>query len=292
MIKSMTGYGVSQAADFGRRFTVEIRSVNHRYSDINVKTPRNYGYLEDTVRKCLSSYVSRGKVDVFITVEAIAGIEGEVMLNPSMAKGYFEALCDLKKELELQDDIKIEHMTRFSDIFSVIKAQDNNDEIVNLISKIAADAAEGFTEMRAAEGKKLYEDMISGLEDIKKDVAQIEQQAPKIVEQYQRRLTDRMTELLDAHPIDEGRLLNEVAIFADRVNVNEELVRLKSHIQQMTGLLEASEPVGRKLDFLIQEMNREINTIGSKSNDISVARKVIDIKSGIEKLREQTQNIE
>jgi len=292
LIKSMTGYGFCEGISSGKHITVEIRSVNHRYSDLNIKTPRGYGYLEEPVRKCAAKFISRGKADIYVNLEGIEGEDGEVILNSALAEGYYNAMNTLLEKYNIDDSVRLEHLIRFSDVFSVRKTDENTDEIENAVCGVTLLAGEAFTAMRVKEGEKLYADLSAGLETIGRSVMQIEERAPQIVQDYSNRIRERMTEILEGHDIDENRLLNEVAVFSDRVNVNEEIVRLKSHLNQMGELFEADEPVGRKLDFLIQETNREVNTIGSKSNDIDVARIVIDIKSGIEKLREQVQNIE
>lgn len=292
MIKSMTGYGTAEAVGCGKRFTVEIKSVNHRYSDISVKTPRNYGYLEEVVKNVLSSYIVRGKVDVYISVESIEGVSGDVTLNSEMAKGYYDALCKMAQDLNIEEKVGILHLVNFSDIFSIVRKAEDSEEIINLVNEITNNACISFTQMRAREGEKLYEDLTGGLDTIEQSVEFIEKRSPGIVSDYTKRIRERMEEFLGSYPVDEGRLLGEVAIFSDKVNTNEETVRLKSHITQMRELLKSSEPTGRKLDFIIQEMNREANTIGSKCNDISVTKTVIDIKAGIEKLREQIQNVE
>ncbi|MBQ7718921.1 MAG: YicC family protein [Clostridia bacterium] len=292
MIRSMTGYGTAQETGVGKRFTVEIKSVNHRYSDVSVKTPRNYSYLEEKVKKCLSGYISRGKVDVYITVENIEGADGEVLLNTPLAKSYYEALKKLCDALSFDSNVRIDHMTRFSDIFTVVKPEEDTDEITAIVLKATEEAAKSFVEMRKAEGARLAENMLAELDIIATYVDEVEKASPRVISEYTSRMRERMSEILGSVPVDEGRLLNEVAVFADKVNVNEEIVRLKSHIKQMRILMNASEPVGKKLDFLIQEMNREVNTTGSKSNDIDIVKRVIDLKACIEKIREQVQNIE
>ncbi len=292
MIKSMTGYGSAEITENGRKISVEIKSVNHRYKDLNVRVPRNYGYLEDVVRTEISSFLQRGKTDVYVSMEQVEGENYEVSVNTEVAKGYYKALETIKNELDLKDTISLTNIIKFSDIFNVQKPDEDDEEIIALAKKVICEAGKSFTEMRSREGEKLYEDMLGGLCDIESLLSKIEDRAPSIVKEYSVRLRERMQEILDETTVDEGRLLNEVAIFSDRVNINEEIIRLKSHFAQMREMLASSEPVGRKLDFLIQEMNRETNTIGSKSNDLDVAKIVIDIKSGIEKLREQVQNVE
>ncbi len=292
MIKSMTGYGSGERIGCDKKFTVEIRSVNHRYSDINVKTPRSYAFAEDAMRKTLSRHVSRGKVDVFLSVEGINGDSGEVFVNMDIAGGYHAALEKLRETFGISDPVSLRDLSRFSDIFTLQKAEEDTEAITVLIREATEAAVEAFTAMRKKEGEQLFADLSEQTDAMEVLVNELEARTPKIVSEYAARLETRIREILDVVPVDEGRLLNEVAIFADKVNVNEELIRLRSHILQMRDFLKASEPIGRKMDFLIQEMNREINTVGSKSNDLEVARLVIDIKAIIEKLREQIQNVE
>ncbi len=292
MIKSMTGYGSGERIGCDKKFTVEIRSVNHRYSDINVKTPRSFVFAEDTMRKTLSRHISRGKVDVFLSVEGINGESGEVFVNMEIAKGYYAALNQLREAFDIDTPIALRDVSRFSDVFTLQRAEVDTEKMAELIKEATDDAALAFSAMREKEGEQLSKDLSENTDAMEALVAEVENRTPKIVTEYKARLEARMREILDSVPVDEGRLLNEVAIFADKVNVNEELIRLRSHIMQMRQFLLASEPIGRKMDFLIQEMNREINTVGSKSNDLEVARLVIDIKAVIEKLREQVQNVE
>lgn len=292
MIKSMTGYGMADDTVLSKRFTVEIKSVNHRYSDINVKVPRNYAYLEEIIKKCVATYITRGKCDVYLSVEAIEGVEGQVNVNGAMAKSYYDALLCLKEQLGFKDDIRLDNITRFQDVFTVVKVEEDNEEIAAAVSKIAAQAGEAFNKMRAIEGEKLYDDLSGGLAALSKHVEDIAMRSPEIVKEYAKRLRDKMEDILGNYPVDEGRLLNEVAVFADKVDINEEIVRMKSHIAQMTELIKSNVPVGKKLDFVIQEMNREANTMGSKSNDIDALKTVIEMKSCIEKIREQIQNVE
>ena len=292
MIKSMTGYGISEEVVLSKRFTVEIKSVNHRYIDINVKVPRSYTYLEEIIKKCVAKYITRGKCDIYLGVENIEGVDGQVNLNTPLARSYYDALCALKEEFDIKDDISIANLTRFQDIFNVVKAEEDNDVITEAVISIANNAAENFNKMREVEGKKLYDDLSGGLIALSGHVADIEARSPQIVKEYSERLREKMHDILGNYPVDEGRLLNEVAVFADKVDINEELVRMKSHILQMSELIASNAPVGKKLDFIIQEMNREANTMGSKSNDLDALKTVIEIKSCIEKLREQVQNVE
>ncbi len=292
MIKSMTGYGSGERIGCDKKFTVEIRSVNHRYSDINVKTPRSYAFAEDAMRKALARFVSRGKVDVFLSVEGINGDSGEVFVNMDIAGGYHAALEKLRESFGIASPVTLQELARFSDIFTLQRAEEDTEAITALVREATEAAAAAFAAMREREGEQLYADLSEQTDAMEAMVDQLEARTPKIVSEYAARLQTRIREILDAVPVDEGRLMNEVAVFADKVNVNEELIRLRSHIMQMREFLQATEPIGRKMDFLIQEMNREINTVGSKSNDLEVARLVIDIKAIIEKLREQVQNVE
>lgn len=292
MIKSMTGYGSAELTAVGKKVSVEIKSVNHRYIDINIRAPRTYGYIEEAIRTALSEYMNRGKVDVYVNIEDISGEDTKILINKAVAKGYYDALAEIRDQFEIEDKINLATLSRFSDIFKVEKAEDDNEEILKVVSEVAKEAGKAFAAMREAEGERLYADIMYHTDEIEKMVLRIEEYAPSIVSEYKARLENRMKEILENVPVDENRLMNEVAIFSDRVNVNEEIIRLKSHIVHMRKLLSLSEPVGRKIDFLIQEMNRETNTIGSKTNDLTVAEIVIDIKAGIEKMREQVQNVE
>ncbi len=292
MIKSMTGYGSAERIGCDKKFTVEIRSVNHRYSDVNVKTPRSFAFCEEVIRKTIGKQISRGKVDVFLSVEGINGDTGQVFVNLEIARGYYEALLKLRETFGIDDAIELRDISRFSDVFTLQKAEEDMEAIMEIIKETTRDAVLAFTAMREMEGEELYLDLAGNTDTIEALVGEIETRSPQIVSEYRERLEARIREILDTVEVDEGRLLNEVAVFADKVNVNEELKRLKSHISQMRSFLKSEEPVGRKMDFLIQEMNREVNTIGSKSNDLDVARLVIDCKAVIEKLREQVQNVE
>lgn len=292
MIKSMTGYGNGECIDCEKKFTVEIRSVNHRYSDFNIKLPRSMSFAEDAIRKTLSRWIARGKVDVFLSVEGLAGDTGQVSVNMEIAKGYYEALTTLSEKFDFHDGVSLSTLASFSDVFKLQRPDEDQDAMQKAIISATEAAAEKFTAMRITEGEQLYTVLCGITDEIEALLKEIEIRAPKIAAEYAGRLEARMKELLGAVPVDENRLLNEVAIYADKVDVHEETARLHSHISQMRQFLQASEPVGRKMDFLMQEMNREANTIGSKTNDLTVARYVIDIKAAIEKLREQVQNVE
>ncbi len=292
MIKSMTGYGSGTSETAGKVFTIEVKSVNSRYSDFNIKLPRVYTFLEDPLRKKAAEKINRGKVDIYVNVES--GDEGDsvVTVNKSLAKAYLDALHNLSSELEIGSNANAETFLRIPDIFTVEKAPEDTEAITSAAVEALSMALDGFDSMRIAEGKKLVSDLKEHLVFISNATEEIEVRSPKIVDEYRVRIDERVRDILGSATYDETRLLTEVAIFADKVNVNEEIVRLKSHIAQFNQMLDDGGSVGRKIDFLIQEMNREINTIGSKSNDLDIAKIVIDVKAEIEKLREQIQNVE
>jgi len=292
MIKSMTGYGAGTAQISGKTFSVEIKSVNSRYSDFSVKLPRIYTFLEDALRKAAGETIKRGKVDIYINVETSGESDVVVNLNKPLAEEYLSALRSLSEELGIASNATAETFLRIPDVFSVEKAPEDNEAITAAVLEALRSALDSFDKMRIAEGEKLALDLKEHLAFIENATAEIEKRSPEIVNEYRRRIEERMRDILQGAAYDETRLLTEVAIFADKVNVNEEIVRLKSHVSQFLQMLENGGCVGRKIDFLIQEMNREINTIGSKSNDLDVARIVIDVKAEIEKLREQIQNVE
>lgn len=292
MIKSMTGYGAGTAQLSGKTFTVEIKSVNSRYSDFSVKLPRIYTFLEDTLRKAAGEIIKRGKVDIYINVESGGESDCVVNLNKPLAEEYLTALRNLSESLGIASNATAETFLRIPDVFSVEKAPEDNEAITATVLEALSSALISFDKMRIAEGEKLALDLKEHLSFIENATAQIEKRSPEIVNEYRHRIEERMRDILQGASYDETRLLTEVAIFADKVNVNEETVRLKSHVSQFLQMIDDGGCVGRKIDFLIQEMNREINTIGSKSNDLDVARIVIDVKAEIEKLREQIQNVE
>lgn len=292
MIKSMTGYGSAVYSENGKKYSVEIKSVNNRYSDISVKAPRIYGFLEDALRKRAAERIRRGKADIYVTVENDGADSGSVSVDISLAAQYMKAFSQLSDSLGIPCNMKSEDFLRIQDVFRVEKAEENEDEITAAAKKALDGALDRFEEMRLREGEKMLEDLQTHLAVIKEETAHIEAHAPEIVEQYRKRIEERVRDILGTAPYDETRLLTEAAVFSDRVNVNEEIVRLKSHISQFSEMLASDEPVGKKIDFLIQEMNRETNTIGSKSNDLEASKIIINIKAEIEKLREQIQNVE
>ncbi len=292
MIKSMTGYGRCEHIDESRKIVIDIRSVNHRYCDVSVKVPRSYAYLEEKIREYMSGEISRGKVEVFVYIENYTNEEKVVTLDNVLAENYYNVLKELKETYNLRNEIGLSDLSRFSDIFITRHQEEDKDKVWELVLNCLKGAVEDFVSMRTREGERLKANLLERADAIKALIAEIEKRTPEIVTEYEKRLRDRMEELLGDLKVDEGRLLTEVGIMADRVCIDEELVRLKSHFVELSKILSLSEPVGRKLDFLVQEINRETNTIGSKANDFGIAKNVVEIKSEIEKLREQIQNIE
>ena len=292
MIKSMTGYGRGEKLFDNYKITVEIKSVNNRYLDSNIRLYKQYSFVEDAIRECLNTSISRGKVDVFVQYDTVETDDKCISLNSSIAKGYYDALNELGETLGIKNDVTVTSLARFPDIFNIEKQEQDKDEIIRDTKEVMQLALEDITSNRAREGARLYDffkTTISGLRDIL-DV--ISKRSPETVNEYRCRIKERIEEILSGVEIDESRLLTEVAIFSDKVNITEELVRFESHLKEFSNLLESDIPVGRKLDFTIQELNREANTMGSKCNDFIIGKAVVDLKSEIEKLREQIQNIE
>lgn len=292
VLKSMTGYGRCEAIEGGKKILCEIKSVNHRYSDYSIKVPKYYGFLEDRVRKFVSDYISRGKVDIYIGIESFEQADKEIHVNTELAKNYLNALRELRDELGLTDDISVMNLARYPDIFIAEQKEEDEEEIWASVKKVLEPAAKSFAAMREREGERIRCDLEQRVEYMKTIAAKIEERSPETVAEYRSRLYDKLKEILDGKEIDEARILTEAAIFADKVAVNEELVRLASHFDEFYAITASGEPAGRKLDFLIQEINREINTTGSKANDIEIAKLVVELKAETEKLREQIQNIE
>jgi len=292
MIKSMTGYGRGQQIIDGREITVEIKSVNHRYFEFAARVPRAYGYLEEKLKSFVQSKVSRGKVDVGVTIFNIEGKDAQIEVNQSIATGYINALRKANETIGLTDDLALSQLIRLPDIFNVVKTTEDEEVIWNLVKSVVEEALNNFVSMRETEGQKMMDDIKSRLDYISELVEKVEKRSPLVTDAYRERLYNKISEILNDKKIDEQRILTEAAIFSEKTAVDEETVRLKSHIQQFTTLLESKEAVGRKLDFLIQEFNRESNTIGSKAQDVEITRIVVDLKSEIEKIREQIQNIE
>ena len=292
MVKSMTGYGRAVETVNGREFTVEIRSVNNRYLDCTVKLPRSFSFAEEAVKAAVKAAVSRGKVDVYISVRSETEADVQVTLNKPVVEGYLAAMRQMVTEYGVKDDISVSTLSRMSDVFVVDKPKADEDQLKADLLSVVDKALLAYDAMRITEGLALENDLRSRAATILELVARVEEQNPKTVSDYRKRLEEKMREVLENKSIDESRILTEAAIFADKVAVDEETVRLRSHLEQMDEMLRGNGGIGRKLDFLLQEMNREANTTGSKCTDVKVARIVVDIKAELEKIREQTQNIE
>lgn len=292
MIKSMTGYGKSEQTIDSLNVTVEIKSVNHRYFEFSARVPREYGFLEEKLKKYCNSLITRGKVECYVSVEDLEEREMEVNVNETLAAGYVKALKELSERFGLKDDISAVTLSRYPDVITLHKASEDEERIWNAVKTVAETAVSKFIEMRETEGSKLRGDILSRADYIIECVEFIEGRSPETVREYNEKLKQRMKELLGDAAVDEQRLLNEAAIYADKIAVDEETIRLRSHISQLREFMNSSEAIGRKLDFLVQEINREANTIGSKAQDVDIAKKVIAIKAEVEKIREQVQNIE
>ena len=292
MIKSMTGYGRAREILNKRDITVEVRSVNNRYLDCTVKMPRMYAFAEDAVKNSVQKFVSRGKVDVFVTVDASAADVAKVSVNRELAASYRDALKELADVAGVAANVTPELLSRYPDVLTVTKADEDLETVSADICAVLEQALAAYNEMRAVEGRKLAEDIGNRLTYIENYTGQVEERSPETVAEYRAKLTARMQEVLQSTTIDEQRILTEAAIYADKVAVDEETVRLRSHVAQLRTMLESDEPMGRKMDFLIQEVNRESNTIGSKCNDVAIAQVVVGLKAEVEKMREQVQNVE
>ena len=292
LIKSMTGYGRAVETVNGREFTVEIRSVNNRYLDCTVKLPRSVSFAEEAVKQAVKASVSRGKVDVYITIKSENAEDTSIKLNASVLEGYLAAMRQMVTEFGVSDDISVSTVSRLPEVFSVEKPEVDEEQLMKDLMQVVNQALAGYDAMRCTEGVALDADLRSRGNTIADLVSQVEQGNAQTVIDYRARLEAKLREVLAATNIDESRILTEAAIFADKVAVDEETVRLRSHLKQMNTMLDGGGAVGRKLDFLLQEMNREANTIGSKCTDVRLARIVVDIKAELEKIREQTQNIE
>ena len=294
MIKSMTGFGRCEADINGREITVEVKSVNHRYFEFSCRTPRGYGFLDDKLKSYVNSRVARGKLDMYVTVGANDEAPSEVTVNHPLVSGYINAMKEISDTYGVENDVTVVSLSRFPDVFTVHKPAEDEEQITNDVLSVAKTALDSFITMRETEGEKMKADILSRANTILSIVGEIEERSPQTVAEYEERLLERIKQTLEDYEveIDEQRVLTEVAVFSDKVAVAEETVRLRSHFEQLNKFLEYDEPVGRKIDFIIQEMNREANTIGSKVQDAALAHKVVDIKSEIEKIREQVQNIE
>ena len=292
MITSMTGYGSAKGTSGKLEISVEIKSVNNRYLDSNIKLPRVFNSIEEALKSKIQGAISRGKVDVYVSIDSSNTDEIEIKINRPLVEAYVVALRTIAWENELSSDIRVADLTRFPDILQAEKKEVDAEKLGADVSLILEAALSDFNEMRKREGEKLGRDISARLDEIERLTASAEELSPKSVEEYRKKLETRMNEVLQATNIDEARILTEAAIFADRVAINEETVRLRSHISQLRELITSAEPVGRKIDFLVQEFNREANTIGSKGNDTEMSKIIVDLKAEIEKIREQAQNIE
>ena len=291
-MKSMTGYGRARQVLHGRTVTVELRAVNHRYLDCTVKAPRQYGFLDDAVKKAAAARIARGKVEVYIGVETQEGGDIAVTVNHAVAEHYLAALHELADKYGLRDDVSVMSLAKLPDVLGSERIEQDADELTQDVLTVFAEACDGFDQMREREGEKLAEDVRNRASVIEKLVGEVEKRSPERVAEYREKLLARMREVLESTDIDETRIVTEAAIYADKTAVDEETVRLRSHLHQLDGMLNEVKPVGRKLDFLVQEMNREANTILSKANDLEVSDCAIALKTEIEKVREQIQNVE
>ena len=292
MIKSMTGYGRAVKGFEGREITVELRSVNNRFLDCNVKMPRQFSYVEDRIKQMVKEHISRGKVDVFITINNTANEQVAISLNKPVVEGYLAAMRIMTEEYSVDGSITVADIARLPDVFSVEKPEIDEDARAAEIYETVSQALSQYDDMRLTEGQALKLDLMNRRATILELIARVEARSPITVSEYRTRLENKLREVLESSNIDESRILTEAAVFADKVAVDEETVRLRSHLDQLKAMLEEKGSIGRKLDFLLQEMNREANTIGSKGNDIEQARTVVEIKAELEKIREQIQNIE
>jgi uncharacterized protein (TIGR00255 family) len=292
MIRSMTGYGSAKGSCEGLEITVELKSVNNRYLDCSVRLPRTFLFAEDAVKSRVQGHISRGKVDAFITVDSTGADDTVVRVDLPLARGYAAAIAEIADTLGLENDLSALTVGRFPDVLTVEKKQADKDAISAALAEISESALREYDAMREREGEKLAADISVRLDTIEALVSRVEERSPETVKEYRERLYKKMSEVLESSNIDEQRILLEAGIFADKIAVDEETVRLRSHIEQMRGMLSTGSPIGRKMDFLIQEFNREANTIGSKCSDSAISKIVIELKSEIEKIREQIQNIE
>ena len=288
----MTGYGSAKGVSGKLDVSIDVKSVNNRYLDCSVRLPRAYISAEEPMRALVQSRVARGKVDIYVSIDSSRADDFEIRVNKALAEEYLNALNELARSFPVENDITAARLAAYPDVLGVKKKEMDPDALAKDLCAVLGEALDGFETMRVREGERLAEDMNRRLDEIERLVSAAETRSPKTVEEYRQRLEQRIRDMLSSVQIDEARLLTETAIFADRIAVNEEIVRLRSHISQFRTMIEGSEPIGRKLDFLVQELNREANTLGSKGNDTEMARIVVDIKAEIEKIREQVQNVE
>ena len=292
MIKSMTGFGRCEITENNRKFTVEMKSVNHRYLDVNIKMPKKLNFFESAIRAELKNYISRGKVDVFIAYEDLTEENTSIRYNKQVASEYLKYLKEMAEEFGLDNDVRVSTLSRYPEVFTMEEVTVDEEELWKTLQKAIKNAAEGFVETRIVEGENLKNDLIAKLDGMLKLVDFIAERSPQIIQEYRSKLADKVRDLIGDIQVDESRLLTEVTIFADKVCVDEELVRLRSHIETTKKTLKEGGSIGRKLDFIAQEMNREANTTLSKSNDLEISNCAIELKTEIEKVREQIQNIE
>ncbi len=292
MIKSMTGFGRCEIQKGTRKFTVELKSVNHRYLDVNIRMPKKLNFFETAIRTLLKSYVNRGKVDIFITYEDLSQSQVSVKYNAALAAEYLKYLRQMEEELGLENDVRVSALSRYPEVFTMEEQSENEEELWNGLKEALEGAFGQFVETRKAEGENLKKDILSKLDFLETEIGFVEERSPQIVAEYRAKLEEKMKELLADTQIEDSRIAAEVILFADKICTDEEVVRLKSHIRHMRATLEEKEGIGRKLDFIAQEMNREANTILSKANDLEVSNHAITLKTEIEKIREQIQNIE
>jgi len=292
MIRSMTGFGHGESSSDDKRITIEIKAVNHRYLDLNIKTPRGFDKFEGLIRKYLTSRLDRGKIDVFVNFEENADSQYEILYNRHIARMYYDKIQEMAKDFNLDGSISASSLSRYNEVLELHEVEESTEEIEKLLLKALEISCDEFILSRENEGERLKEDLLSKLDNLSRDVDYIEKKSPEIVNEYKNKLREKIADLLEDNSIDENRIAMEVTIFADKICVDEEIVRLKSHIDEVKSALTSNEPVGRKLDFVAQELNREANTILSKSTNVDVANTGIDMKTVIEKIREQIQNIE
>ena len=292
MIKSMTGFGRCEVLKDSRKFTVELKSVNHRYLDVNIRMPKKLNFFETSIRTLLKSYADRGKVDIFITYEDLSQSQVSVKYNAALAAEYLKYLNQMAEEFSLDNDVRVSTLSRYPEVFTMEECSEDEDELWNGLKEALEGAFSQFVEMRTKEGERLKEDILLKLDLLSEQIRFIEERSPQIIAEYRTKLEEKMRELLEDTQIDDNRIAAEVILFADKICTDEEVVRLKSHIQHMKETLEESNGIGRKLDFIAQEMNREANTILSKPNDLDISNRAISLKTEIEKIREQIQNIE
>ncbi len=292
MVKSMTGFGRAVKELDGYIITVELKSVNHRYFEFSSRCPRQYGFIDDKIKSYVGSRVARGKVECFVGIDALNTDSADVVVNNTLASAYVKALKEIAQTYDLKEDFGAASIARFPEVLVARKAEEDEEKIWSLVKDVAEIAVDKFIEMRRIEGRRMYDDVFSRSSFILDCVSYIEKRSPETVKEYNDKLLERVHELIGDVSLDENRIIQEVAVYADKVAVAEETVRLRSHIEQLRAFLESDEAIGRKMDFLVQEINRETNTIGSKCNDVDIARSVVDMKAEIEKIREQIQNIE